>query len=110
MEVWGVLEALRYFKVPTKINIFSDSQYVVNTIENGWVFIWLQDPNNDKKNMDLWREVAKLLTYHTVHVYWVKGHSNYKYNNLADLLATHAAQCLNIPEDDVFAVAIQESG
>jgi ribonuclease HI len=50
--------------------------------------------------MDLWRQVAKLLTKHNVVCKWVKGHNNTPLNELADLYATHAAACLNLPEDN----------
>lgn len=99
MELMGVLEALKYFKTPTKIKIFSDSQYVVNSIINRQVYKWFEEKDFSKKNLDLWFEIIDLLEFHSVEFEWVKGHENNKFNNLADMLAVHAAQCLNLKED-----------
>lgn len=99
MEIRGVLETLKYFKDPVKIKIYSDSQYVVNSIVNKHVYKWFEDQDYSKKNLDLWFELLDLLEYHDVTFEWVKGHEDNEMNNMADMLAVHAAQCLNLPED-----------
>ena len=101
MELKGVLEALKYFPKPTKLTIVSDSQYVVNSINEGHCFKWLKNNDQSKKNLDLWFEIAKLLQYHTVTFKWVKGHNNHSMNEFADRLACHAAECMNLPEDQI---------
>lgn len=100
MELLGVLECLKFFDNSEKITIYSDSQYVVSSINNNHVFKWITENDLSKKNMDLWKEICIYLTKHDVTFVWVKGHNNNKFNELADLYATHAANCLNLLEDN----------
>lgn len=112
MELRGVIEALKYFKEPTKIKIVSDSQYVVSSIVNKHVYKWFEDKDFSKKNLDLWFELIDLLEFHQVSFEWTKGHNTNKYNNIADKFAVHAAQCLNLKEDGKIenpAINFQES-
>jgi ribonuclease HI len=106
MELRGVLEALEYFKVPTKMKIYSDSQYVISSIVNGHVKKWFEQQDFSKKNLDLWYDILDLLEFHDVEFQWVKGHSDNEYNELCDKLAVHAAQCLNLPEDNEYRNSI----
>lgn len=101
MELLGVIEALKYFKEPVSIKIVSDSQYVINSIINKHVYKWLENKDYTKKNLDLWFELVDLLEFHKVDFEWTKGHNINKYNNLADKFAVHAAQCLNLKEDEI---------
>ena len=101
MEIRGVLETLKFFKTPVKIKIYSDSQYVINSIVNKHVYKWFTEKDFSKKNLDLWFELIDQLSIHDVTFEWVKGHKTNEMNNLADKLAVHAAQCLNLPEDGI---------
>ena len=101
MEIRGVLNALDYFKQPTEIEIISDSQYVINSIVYNHARKWFEEQDFTKKNLDLWWELLEHLDKHKTSFIWVKGHNGNKYNELADLLAVHAAQCLNIPKDEI---------
>lgn len=103
-EIKGVLETLKYFKTPVKITIYSDSAYVVNTIQENWAQRWFDTKDYSKKNLDLWFELLDLLNFHKVELIWVKGHADNEYNNLADELAVHAAQCLNLPNDEIHPI------
>lgn len=107
-ELIGVIETLQYFENPVNIIIYSDSQYVVNSINGGYVFKWIKESDISKKNFDLWFKLVDLLDYHNVTMKWVKGHESNKYNNLADLYCTHSATCLNIPEDENYKLSIQK--
>lgn len=98
-ELFGVLEALKYFTEPSKIKIYSDSQYIVNSINNGSAQKWFEEQNYTKKNLDIWVEILDLLNYHDVEFIWIKGHANNKFNEMADTFATHAANCLNLKVD-----------
>ena len=98
-ELFGVLAALQYFKTPQNITIYSDSQYVVNSINNGHVFKWFEENDFSKKNLDIWHDIIDLLSFHNVEFIWVKGHDNNNMNNLADMYAQHAANCMNLIED-----------
>lgn len=101
MEIRGVLETLKYFEEPVSIKIYSDSQYVINSIVNKHVYKWFEEKDFSKKNLDLWYELIDLLEIHDVSFEWVKGHNGNEYNELADRLSVHAAQCLNLPEDAI---------
>ena len=107
-ELIGVIETLQYFKNPVNITIYSDSQYVVNSVNGGYAFKWIKESDISKKNFDLWFKLVDLLDYHNVTMKWVKGHESNKYNNLADLYCTHSAICLNIPEDENYKLSIQK--
>lgn len=101
MELLAVIETLKYFKDPTELTIVSDSQYVVNSINERHCFKWIKDKDTTKKNLDLWFQLINLLNYHTVSFKWVKGHNNHSMNEYADLLACHAATCMNLKEDPI---------
>ena len=95
MEIMGVLEALRYFKNPTNIEIYSDSSYVVNSINQKHLDTWIYEDDKTKKNMDLWKQIYPLLKFHNVVFIWIKGHNNNEFNELADLYANNSAIVLN---------------
>lgn len=99
MEIKGVIEGLTYIKESSEITIISDSQYVVNTINEGWLNMIITHPDRFA-NIDLWTEIARLLQYHIVKFVWTKGHADNEMNNRADKLAQFAAKCLNLPEDE----------
>ena len=99
MELLGVLNTLLYFKHPTNLEIYSDSSYIVNSINNGYVYQWLFENDNTKKNMDLWIKIVEQLNIHNVKFFWVKGHNNHEFNELADLYANISAIVIN-PETD----------
>lgn len=100
MELRGVLMALEYFQTPQELEIYSDSSYVVNSINNKHVFRWFEQQDYSKKNLDIWFKIVELLAFHKVVFHWVKGHDDNEMNCLADLYAVHSSQCLNIPIDE----------
>ena len=110
MEIRAVLETLKYFEQPVKITIYSDSQYVVNSIVDKHIYKWFEEQDFSKKNLDLWFELIDLLEFHNVSFVWIKGHESNELNNLADMLAVHAAQCLNLPNDGINQNYIQKGG
>ena len=101
MELYGVLETLKYFDTPTQITIYSDSQYVVGSINNGHLEKWISSNDFSKKNLDLWRQIYEYLKIHDTRFIWVKGHNENSFNEMADLYACHAAECLNLQEDKI---------
>lgn len=99
MAVIAGLEALK--KKDLKVTVFSDSKYVVESVEKGWVFQW--DKKSDfakKKNRDLWKRFLKLYEYQQIDFKWVKGHSTNKENNRCDELATAAADSYELEIDE----------
>jgi ribonuclease HI len=90
MAVIAGLEALK--KEGSKVTIYSDSQYVVKAVEEGWLKNWIATNfKGGKKNKDLWMHYHHLSQNHTIRFVWVKGHANNPYNNRCDELATQAA-------------------
>ena len=93
MELMGVIAALEAMKkTGLKITIFTDSQYIVKAIQEGWLNKWLATNfAKGKKNKDLWVRFYDLFKKHQVKFVWVKGHANNPFNNRCDELATSAA-------------------
>lgn len=93
MELMAVIKGLEKLKKPgTEVKIYSDSQYVVNSVTKGWLLGWIKnDFKGGKKNKDLWLAYAKLAAQHRVSFFWVKGHHTNPFNNRCDELATAAA-------------------
>ena len=92
MELLGVITALRALKRPCTVQLFTDSQYIVNAIELGWAKRWqangwMRNKKDPALNPDLWQELLDLLEVHTVTFHWVKGHADNPYNNRCDELA-----------------------
>lgn len=99
MEITAVLEALKLLKEECKVKVYSDSAYVVNAFNQGWIYNWRK--NNWKtaskdpvKNQELWEELYSLVQKHKVEFIKVKGHSDNEYNNRCDFLATSAIKTL----------------
>lgn len=90
MAVIAGLEAIKKNELP--VTVYSDSQYVVNSVEKGWLTNWIKtDFKGGKKNKDLWKHYHQLSKNFTVKFVWVKGHANNPHNNRCDELATTAA-------------------
>lgn len=95
MELTAVIEALKALKRPCNVTLYSDSKYVIDSINKDWVYKW--EANNwiksDRKpalNTDLWKELLTLLEVHNVKFVWVKGHNGNEYNERCDELAVKA--------------------
>jgi ribonuclease HI len=104
MELMAVivgLEALKKEGLP--VTIYSDSQYVVKAVEQGWLKNWIAtDFKGGKKNKDLWLRFYELSKKHKLRFRWVRGHADNPYNNRCDELATAAADGANLPVDIFF--------
>lgn len=89
MELLAVIEALSMLKEPCNVILTTDSQYVVNTIEKGWLKSWaLKDWKKGKvKNIDLWKRLLPLLDTHNIKFIWVRGHNGHPENERCDQLA-----------------------
>lgn len=99
-ELMGVLYALDYYKNPKELEIYSDSNYIVSSINNNYLNQWILEQDSSKKNMDLWVKINSLLYFHNVKFFWIKGHNNNRFNELADCYANIAATVIN-PKDDI---------
>ncbi|MGN1331007.1 MAG: ribonuclease HI [Clostridia bacterium] len=95
MEMTAVIEALKLLKFPCDVKLYSDSAYVVNAFNNGWIYNWKRNnwKTADKKpvkNQELWEELYSLFKIHKVEFIKVKGHSDNEFNNRCDELARNA--------------------
>jgi len=93
MELMGVIAALEALKKPRlNITVYSDSQYIVKAVKEGWLNKWIATNfAKGKKNKDLWVRFYQLYQQHNIKFVWVKGHADNPYNNRCDELATSAA-------------------
>jgi ribonuclease HI len=102
MELMGVIAALSALKKEgLNITLYTDSQYIVKAIKEGWLNKWLATNfSGGKKNKDLWVKFYDLYKRHQVKFVWVKGHADNEYNNRCDKLATSAADGRNLLVDE----------
>ena len=100
MELLAVIVGLEALKFEgCSVAIYSDSEYVINSVAKGWVFGWERKRFKDKKNPDLWVRFLKVYRKHNVSFTWVKGHAGNPLNERCDQLATAAADGFNLNED-----------
>ncbi len=97
MAVCVGLEALK--TAPCDVTVYSDSRYVVDAVEKGWLRGWVNKRFKDKKNADLWMRFLESYNKHNVRLVWVKGHSNIPENECCDRLAVAAANGRALAED-----------
>ena len=99
MELTAVIEGLKLLKFPCEVDLYSDSAYVVNAFNQGWIENWRKNNwrtagKDPVKNQPLWEELYTLTQKHKVEFIKVKGHSDNEYNNRCDFLATSAIKTL----------------
>lgn len=104
MEVLAVIKGLEALKQPCEVTLYSDSKYVVDAIEKGWVKKWKANGWKRNKtefasNIDLWERLLKLLEIHKVQFVWVKGHANNIENERCDELGRGEIEKGNLKED-----------
>ena len=100
MELLAVIVGLRELKsTEVAVTVVSDSKYVVDAINKGWLRSWVKKGFKDKKNPDLWRLMIPLLDKYNPTFQWVKGHNNHPQNERCDALAVQASKQPNLPAD-----------
>ena len=104
MELLAVITGLEAItKKDLPVVVYSDSQYVVKAIEEGWLANWIRtDFKGGKKNKDLWTRYYQLSRQMNVKLKWVKGHADNPFNNRCDELATAAADGKHLLIDEVY--------
>ncbi len=105
MELTAAIQGLAALKQLCQVQLFSDSEYLVNAVEKGWARRWRANGwyRQNKKmaeNRDLWEELLRLCDRHQVHFEWIKGHAGNVENERCDRLALQAAQLPKLPEDE----------
>jgi ribonuclease HI len=114
MELIAAIKGLAALKQPCDVQLFSDSEYVVNAIEKGWARRWRANGwyRQNKKlaeNRDLWEKLLTLCDRHQVRFQWIKGHAGHAENERCDELAVEAAQQPNLPEDPGYGDSLAPS-
>ena len=100
MELLAIIKGLEALKKKnTPVKLFTDSQYVANAVNKGWVFDWERKHFKKKKNQDLWIRFLELYRQHNVSLFWLKGHNNDTENERCDLLAVNASKEPVLSED-----------
>ena len=100
MELLAVIRGLRAIKwTGAQVHAVSDSSYVVNAINKGWIRSWQQRGFAKVKNVDLWLQLIPLLNMHSVVFHWIKGHAGHPENERCDQMAVAAAMGANLSED-----------
>ena len=103
MELLSVIVALETIKTPNhEVVVYSDSKYVVDAVEQGWIYNWLKIKFKGKKNPDLWLRFIKIYQQHKVRFVWIKGHANNVENERCDRLAVAASEQKDLLIDDVY--------
>jgi ribonuclease HI len=113
MEIMACIAGLEALQRASKISLYSDSRYVVNSVRLGWARRWRQNgwmrapdaggASQPAENIDLWERMLGLLDRHDVTFYWVRGHASHPENERCDRLAVAAAHAKNLPEDQGFS-------
>lgn len=106
MELTAVVEGLKALKEKCSVLLYSDSAYVVNAVEQGWLHKWKTNgfrtaDNKSVKNRELWEELDSLLSRHDVKFVKVKGHADNEYNNRCDSIARSEIEKLSAVKNDV---------
>jgi ribonuclease HI len=103
MELLAVIVALESLtREGLDVDVYSDSKYVVEAVNQKWVFGWVKKNFKGKKNPDLWKRFLKVYPKHHVKFIWIKGHNEHPYNERCDVLATTAADGGGLLIDEAF--------
>jgi len=105
MEIQAAIKGLELLKQPCKVTLYSDSQYLVKAMMEGWVVSWKRKgwwrTNKERAvNADLWERLLALCERHHVEFVWVKGHAGIRENERCDQLSNAAARQPNLPADE----------
>ena len=94
MELKGAIEGLKALKEPCEVDLYSDSQYLTDAFNQGWLTAWQLNgwrnaSKKEVKNVELWQELIELTKKHKVNFIKVKGHADNEYNNRCDKIAVN---------------------
>jgi ribonuclease HI len=100
MELLAAIVGLEALKIEnSQVIIYTDSKYVSDAVEKGWIWNWVKIRFKGKKNEDLWLRFIKVYKKHQVKFVWVKGHANIPENERCDQLAVEASMKLRLKKD-----------
>ena len=104
MEILAAIKGLEILKEKCRVTLYTDSQYLVNSVEKNWAKKWrangwMRDKKNPALNADLWARLLKLCEFHDLKMIWVRGHAGNPENERCDQLAVDAAKQPSLPPD-----------
>ena len=100
MELLAVITGLEALKIPgSRVVVYTDSRYVADSVQKGWVFQWESKAFKKKKNPDLWIRFLRAYRNHKVRFVWIKGHASNPENEICDRLAVDASRAQDLSED-----------
>ncbi len=100
MELLAVIRGLQSLKNKgLNIELYSDSKYVIDSVNKGWLFNWEKLSFKGRVNSDLWIQFLKLYREHNINFNWVKGHASNEFNNRCDILAVSGYKNGNLKDD-----------
>lgn len=107
MEIMAAIAGLQALKYPCKVTLYSDSQYLVNSISKGWAKRWrangwMRNKDEEAVNPDLWEILLNLCDVHDVTFSWVRGHAGHAENERCDRLSVAAAGAKDLPADEAY--------
>lgn len=108
MELLAVISGLEALKRPCEVTIYSDSKYVIDSIEKGWLWGWVRKDFAGKKNKDLWLRYLEASKSHNIKFVWVKGHAGNVNNERCDFLATSAADSTDLLIDKEYEAMVND--
>src|SRR5574341_1488261 len=115
MEIYAAIKALESLKEPCRVILYSDSEYLVNAINQGWAKRWkdnnwLRNKQERAVNSDLWDKLLTLCEKHQVEFSWVKGHSGDPENERCDKLSYAALEKADLPTDEGYENRPEDEG
>lgn len=109
MELLSVIVGLEALRFPDMdVTVYSDSKYVVDAVNQKWVFGWKKNNFRGKKNADLWKRFLEIYPKHEVKFVWIKGHAGHPMNERCDELAVAASDLPNLLVDEGYENSIKE--
>lgn len=110
MELYAAIKGLDALDKPSRVNLFSDSEYLVKAMTQGWVQrwkanLWKRNKRDRALNVDLWERLLALCERHQVEFLWVKGHAGLRENERCDRLSMEALKQKNLPNDEGYEIS-----
>jgi ribonuclease HI len=100
MELMSVIRALEMLKTSCDVTVYSDSRYVVDSVEKDWISGWVRRGWKNVKNPDLWKAYLVAAERHKVKFKWIRGHNGHPMNERCDFMAVEAGRAGHLPADE----------
>ncbi|WP_185877991.1 ribonuclease H family protein [Blattabacterium cuenoti] len=102
MELLAIIEGLKKIKIKNNIIIFTDSKYIIDSVQKNRIFHWEKNNFHKKKNIDLWKIFIKLFLINSISFQWIKSHNNNFCNDYCDRLSKTASKKINLKIDHIY--------